>query len=97
MEENKLLTNIIFHKITKHRKTWKKLQKKGNNLLNPVDPVPPKLNPVDLLAEVLPNSPVLVFEPNPPIEGNDEEPNVLPKPVPKVLPVLPNTDVAGLF
>lgn len=50
-----------------------------------------------MLAEVLPNSPVLVFEPNPPIEGNDEDPNVLPKPVPKVLPVLPNTDVAGLF
>lgn len=70
---------------------------KENSLLNPVDPVPPKLNPVDLLAEVLPNSPVLVFEPKPPIEGNDEDPNVLPKLVPKVLPVLPNTDVEGLF
>lgn len=70
---------------------------KENSLLNPVDPVPPKLKPVDLLAEVLPNSPVLVFEPKPPIEGNVEDPNVFPKPVPKVLPVLPNTDVAGLF
>lgn len=49
------------------------------------------------MVVVFPNNPVPVFEPNPPIEVNVEDPKVLPRPVPKVLPVLPKTDVVGLF